>query len=504
VKRRNQGRLLVTRAAHALRTGQVEAAEALARRALEASPRDPEVLHALADLAWEHDEPAAAADLLGQAIASHQGPPPASWRLRLAEAFFRQGKVDDTVRAYQEAIAAAPDEVSGWVGLARALQTVHHVADAIEAWERVLALTPDDWQAWNDLGAALMERRDWDRAAAAFDAAAAGDDPMSLVNRATLDLRRGRPSEAVTALERCLERFPVFAPALAGLGFALREQGKLTEAAAALRRAAELAPGDSTFACGLARVLLEGGAAAEALAAAQDHLRRRPGYAGALAIEALACLAGGDQEGADRLLDRDRLVSRSQLPVPDGFSDLSSFNRALADHAATHRTLLLAPASHATSEGLHSGSLLISPRGPVAALEKALRAAVARYSKALPDLPGHPFVAARPGAAFFNIWCVVLRSGGHQIPHIHPDSWLSGVYYPQVPDAIRTSAGPDGWLEFGYADRSFPSRLDPRVVRVRPAEGLLVMFPSYFYHRTVPFEAEGTRISIAFDLVPFI
>ena len=26
--------------------------------------------------------------------------------------------------------------------------------------------------------------------------------------------------------------------------------------------------------------------------------------------------------------------------------------------------------------------------------------------------------------------------------------------------------------------------------------------PSYFYHHTVPFEADGTRISIAFDLMP--
>ena len=26
-----------------------------------------------------------------------------------------------------------------------------------------------------------------------------------------------------------------------------------------------------------------------------------------------------------------------------------------------------------------------------------------------------------------------------------------------------------------------------------------MLFPSYFFHRTSPFDAEGTRISIAFD-----
>jgi hypothetical protein len=30
----------------------------------------------------------------------------------------------------------------------------------------------------------------------------------------------------------------------------------------------------------------------------------------------------------------------------------------------------------------------------------------------------------------------------------------------------------------------------------------MVLFPSYFFHRTIPFSAPGTRISIAFDVLP--
>ncbi len=30
----------------------------------------------------------------------------------------------------------------------------------------------------------------------------------------------------------------------------------------------------------------------------------------------------------------------------------------------------------------------------------------------------------------------------------------------------------------------------------------MFLFPSYFYHRTVPFENEQNRISIAFDIMP--
>jgi hypothetical protein len=44
--------------------------------------------------------------------------------------------------------------------------------------------------------------------------------------------------------------------------------------------------------------------------------------------------------------------------------------------------------------------------------------------------------------------------------------------------------------------------LAPEVQTIRPEEGMLVLFPSYFYHRTIPFESTEERISIAFDAVP--
>ena len=407
------------------------------------------------------------------------------------------------MRAYRTALVSAPDDVDGWRELARALQSLHDVPGTIAAWQRVVALAPLDWEAQNDLGAALMERGDWEGAEAAFAAArlTAPNEPIVTVNLATLDVRRGRAADAVSALEACSARHPDFAPAHAGLGFALRERGRFDDAAAALRRALTLSPDDSTFACGLSRALLEAGSAAEASSVARDFLERRPGHAGALAAEALARMALGDARAVERLLDHERFVARIELKTPEGYTDISAFNRALAEHVSKHPTLLRAPTSHATKDGLHSGSLLVSPRGPVAGFEQALRSAVASYWRTLPELADHPFTQGRPKAAYFNLWGVVLEKGGHQTPHIHPSAWLSGVYYARVPEAIGSEA-PKGWLEFGGADCPFPSLSEPRVLRVRPVEGLLVLFPSYFYHRTIPFEGSGTRISIAFDLVP--
>jgi hypothetical protein len=34
---------------------------------------------------------------------------------------------------------------------------------------------------------------------------------------------------------------------------------------------------------------------------------------------------------------------------------------------------------------------------------------------------------------------------------------------------------------------------------IKPREGMIVLFPSYFYHRTIPFESAEERITLAFD-----
>jgi uncharacterized protein (TIGR02466 family) len=257
------------------------------------------------------------------------------------------------------------------------------------------------------------------------------------------------------------------------------------------------------YACGLGRALLESGAAEDALAVALAYLRERPAHSGARALESLARLSLGDESGAARLLDYSQLVTTSVPSTPSGFANHAAFNAALAEHAANHPTLLASPLSHATENGLHSGSLLVEPRGPIRALESAVGAAAKDYLRELSAASGeHPVVRHRPGAVFLRMWCVVLERGGHQIPHIHPEAWLSGVYYAMLPEAIRNGSGPAGWLEFGEPDAAFPSRLRPATFRVRPEEGRMVMFPSYLYHRTVPFEEPGVRISIAFDVVP--
>ena len=57
-----------------------------------------------------------------------------------------------------------------------------------------------------------------------------------------------------------------------------------------------------------------------------------------------------------------------------------------------------------------------------------------------------------------------------------------------------------GWIEFGRPVPYPKAQAEPETRCYPPVEGHLYLFPSYFYHRTIPFFAETPRISIAVDL----
>jgi hypothetical protein len=90
-----------------------------------------------------------------------------------------------------------------------------------------------------------------------------------------------------------------------------------------------------------------------------------------------------------------------------------------------------------------------------------------------------------------------MQAGHHELPHIHEQGLISGVYYPHMPKFEAGSQA--GFLIFG--EHQFGSMV-PKLptLPILPSAGQIVLFPSYMYHRTVPFEGEGQRISIAFDI----
>ena len=91
---------------------------------------------------------------------------------------------------------------------------------------------------------------------------------------------------------------------------------------------------------------------------------------------------------------------------------------------------------------------------------------------------------------------------GHR-PHSHPNNFLSGVYYAQVP------ATADG-LQF-HDPRPQAHVISPKVKKLSPLtssdakleirKGCIFMFPSWLRHSVVKTRAEGDRVSVSFNVM---
>jgi tetratricopeptide (TPR) repeat protein len=447
-------------------TGQLEQSMELLRQATEAAPADP--------------EPAAE---LGLSCL-------AAGYLQLAEA------------ALRKAVARGPDSRKALANLGALLQHRGHVGDAVEFHRRALALDPGDVEVRCNLITTLAEAgRDEEALEECGKAlAVAPGSPELLATRGAVLVGAGRYAEAVPVLEAALSAGPDDM-ALINLGLACQQLGRSAEAIDVLEAALRANPDNARAAADLTTLLSAAGRSADALRVSGGFLARHPGERLVLASRGVALRDAGDPQAARELVDLERLVRVRELPVPRGYADLADFNARLAAHLRADSSRLPSPRTKSTRGGAQTGELDPDAAPVLAAfrdfLNAELRALIADLRRE--GFDGHPVMDWAAERWTLRLWGTLLAPGGHQLPHLHPLAWLSGVYYVEVPAGLRD----DGALEFGEPPARVVARVAPERRRVRAAPGRLVVFPSWYWHRTLPFAQPGERISIAFDVVPF-
>jgi len=381
------------------------------------------------------------------------------------------GEFEGAIENIRAALDINQDSALFQSSLAQAYFRSGKLAEAIETLESVVAGQPDSFQAFSDLGAALQQS--------------------------------GELGRAIEAYRRSIALNPGLALVHFNLGTALKQQGGTADAIACVEKAVVMDPTQASYAATLAGYYLEADEPAAALRSCQACLSVAPRNLMALTFMSIALDRLGDRESAARIVDFDRLIQQRRQAAPAGYRSISEFNDALATHVRSHPTLRTEPANNATRYGKHTGDLLVNPSGPIPALAELVDKAVVDYLQSLPVDPTHPYLAHRPSDFKYAMWSVVMDSQGHQLPHMHPDGWVSGVYYVALPGTMHAAtAEQQGWIEFGRPLRELTGSLEPEVKTMCPEEGMLVLFPSYFYHQTIPFESAEQRICIAFDAVP--
>jgi Flp pilus assembly protein TadD len=304
-------------------------------------------------------------------------------------------------------------------------------------------------------------------------------------------LRRGGFAErALTILHDGLRAVPESAAFLTSIGVVLDGMQRPAEALAYLRKAVARAPNSVSARRNLMVTLLRLGEPAEALALANDLYASAPNDQQLIAYRAIALRMLGDP-AYQQLYDYARLVRVYRLQTPAEFA-----NELIKLHHWQQW-----PLEQSLRGGTQTGNNLPGDNPVIAAFFAMLDAPIRDYIAHLDHSRDHPTdCRKRNSYRCSGSWSVRLRPGGFHINHVHPMGWLSSAYYVDVPREPDPSQPHAGWLKFGEPDMPMPGCTPDHFVAPEP--GMLVLFPSYMWHGTVPFERGEQRLTAAFDVLP--
>ena len=110
------------------------------------------------------------------------------------------------------------------------------------------------------------------------------------------------------------------------------------------------------------------------------------------------------------------------------------------------------------------------------------------------------FIKKWPKNSHLHGWIIDIKKGGSLGSHMHKLGWLSGSLYLKLKTLPNSSQGN---IIFDLNGANYPTDLKFFPSKEFNIEtGDIILFPSSLFHKTVPFESEENRITLAFDVKP--
>jgi tetratricopeptide (TPR) repeat protein len=201
----------------------------------------------------------------------------------LGNVLFFQKKFDEAVACYEEVVRVAPDHAGAYSNLGEVVRQQGRLKDAVTYCERSVRLRPDFAQGRVHLGLALSANERFEEAVVHLEEAVRlqPDLPDAHHGLGFAQLQLRRVNESVGSLRTALRLKPDLADAHGSLGAALLRQGKHDEALACFREALRLKPELVEPRLYRAHALWQVGQFEEAEASAREALRVQPNSADA-------------------------------------------------------------------------------------------------------------------------------------------------------------------------------------------------------------------------------
>ncbi len=473
-------------------------------QAIRSKPDEPRFHNALGLLLKDQGKLLQAIDAYKAALAIH---PAYLYALHnLGVALGLQGKHSDALDYFKQAIEQSPRIPELRLALANTYVELGKHDKADEQYRTAVALKPDYVEAHDSLNKLYWEQGRTDVFAKSYEVCipkAHGSASLREAYVRALELS-GNYEAAMDATQQAMKDVGRTPDLLRRHARLLANKDRPSDALSALNEALNAASGDLAVRMDTARLLIQTGDYASALTHLDQVAVETPFNQEMWAYRSL-CWRLLDNPRYRWLNDYENFVMQGYIEAPDGFDSLPAFlSRLQMDLRALHGGNT-APLDQSLRGGTQThGNLFDTDLETVQALKQQVRKFVSRYIESLPNDDEHPLLSRKTdGFNFGGSWSVELSSKGFHVNHVHSNGWISSAFYVDVPSEIgRDGDTHEGWIKFGESGLNLGSERECIEKIVQPQPGLLVLFPSYMWHGTVPFSGGSTRLTAPFDIVP--
>ncbi len=307
----------------AQQAGDLDGAESLYRRALEARPDDADARYLLGFLHHQRGEEDQALSLILEAVA--QRPEEALFLKGLGDVFRNTGHQDRARECYARAVTLDRLFVDPLVALGELAASEMNLKDAVDWFRRAINVDSTSVQAYIGLGCAFRELNNLDGAERCLKIAVElkPTSPEAIAALGEIAMKRRQFSEAESLFRKSLDLRPLSPLIMNNLGSALKEQGRIAESIPWYLEAADRAPNEPSvaFNLGCAHGVL--GETGEAIRWYNRATDLKPDYAEAHANKSLLLLTSGDfehgweeYEWRFKIKDDRQKIDRRVFPAP--------------------------------------------------------------------------------------------------------------------------------------------------------------------------------------------
>jgi len=199
----------------------------------------------------------------------------------LGNALNMQGRLNEAIDQYQQALQIDPDYTEAHYDFGTVLMRAGRLAEAIGHFERAVELVPDNAGFHYNLGNALLQNGQMEEAAGHFKKALEIQPGFARAfnNLGVALMRLKRMDQAIGNFQKAIGLDPAYAEAHYNLGCALDSENRLAEAAGQYQKAIQLKPDYTDAHSNLADVLVAQGRLDEAVKEYEQTIILLPGSA---------------------------------------------------------------------------------------------------------------------------------------------------------------------------------------------------------------------------------